>query len=284
MVEIKNPVEDAVGAPRAVPRAEVCPRPAPESAPPAEVTSTRLSNEARQAVAAADSGGEDAFDGERTAERGRESIRVFLFQLYQRLGYSRSEATVKVEKMTGAAGFQLSRQVAAAIGDVGRSASPPAPKSVSVSLRVSELELDTRELPPPPSLSVHSISGRLEFVGDSGTLLSAEPIRLTAGAAAEAPVVPPSESSAPSLDAWRHQRSEDAEVPAGQALGELFGAENVYRTDTADVFVVRTDTVLAVDRFDLPRTDTAGEAAADSASADRGESDAADDPDLNITA
>jgi len=162
--------------------------------------STRLSNEARQAAAAAEGGGDKAYDGERTAERGQESIRVFLFQLYQRLGYSRSEATAKVEKMTGAAGFQLSRQVAAAISDVGRSAPPPAPKSVSVSFRISELELDTRELPPPPSLSVHSISGRLEFVGDSGTLLSAEPITLTAGAAKETPASPPPKSSARSLD------------------------------------------------------------------------------------
>jgi len=283
MVEIKNPVEDVVGAPRAAPRPEARPRPAPESAPPPEVTSTRLSSEARQVVAAADSGGEDAFDGERAAERGRESIRVFLFQLYQRLGYSRSEATQKVEKMTGAAGFQLSRQIEVAISGVARSAPPPAPKAVSVSLRVSALELDTRELPPPPSLSVHSLSGSLEFVGDSGTLISTEPITLTAGAVEQAPPPPP-EPSARSLDAWRHQRSDEAEMPAEQALGQLFGAENVSQTDTADVFVVRTDTVLDIDRFSLPRADSAGQTTTDSASADQGETTAADDPDLNITA
>lgn len=279
MVEIKAPVNDVLSTQgAAAPRAKARERPAEDIRPDVEVSATRLLNEARQTTR--QDGGDAAFDGDHVADRGRDSMRVFLFELYQRLGYSRSEATEKVEKMTGTAGFQLSKEVEASLRALATS--PPAPAAVGVSLRVYELELDTREAPPPPSLSVHSLSGRLEFADDAGNLVRTQPVVLTADAGTGATPAPASGGAG--LDAWRYQRADDAEVPAREALGALFGDDNVSQTATADVFVVRTDAVLAIGRLDVPRSAAAGTPAPGSGPSESADPPAPDDPDVNVTA
>lgn len=272
MVDFKGSVEGVPQAPDAAARVAVKPvhRPRPlEVAEPRPIT-TRLSREARQILAdtgKAEQG--DRFDADDFAERSRESLRAYLFQIYRNLGYSRSEATVKVERMTGAGGFALSRHARAALADVEQVVAQPT--ELSITLRIQAIEAAAVETSPPPSIDVFALFGQLEFADAAGRPLVAEPVILRADTeAADAPERADAGDSA--LGAWRRERSEEADRPDYEVLAAAFGEDRVVRTGDGRAYLAATD-----EKFPIARVVVGG------AGDGEARSTGGPDPDLDLT-
>ena len=187
------------------------------------------------------------FDVGDFGESARQTLRSFLLGLFRDLGYSREQAVRKADEMTGQSGFRGISKIEQAAQEVGQGLAPPA--VVDISLRIKAIEL-VAERTPPASLSVDALAAQVEFAKPDGDLVQAEPL-IIAAAENDVPDPPAPATEGSPLDAWRSIQSSDPDQPFGDALASVFGADRVKGYPGNDVYVVRPDAVLPIDRVAL---------------------------------
>ncbi|MCB2101378.1 MAG: hypothetical protein KDE22_10940 [Rhodobacterales bacterium] len=207
----------------------------------AAVLSARAQESIRrqQAVQAVEKPQESQPDRTSLGAQARQKLDEFLLQLFLDLGYTKTVATTKVERLTGSAGFRVAVQAEGLDRSLAVLGYTAADISTSVHLESVELKGSRGS---PPTFALHGLSVRIETTDNTGFQLASDRVRVSADQ------VPGTvDEASPATDDGGSGRPLNAADPAYIAVAQIFGGTRVT-TLPGDVVRVSTNEPLGTDR------------------------------------